>query len=83
MVLARDTLLFAGPPDIFSSDEPAAALAGEKGGKLLLVSASDGKQLAQCELRSPPVFDGMAVADGRIYLATLDSHVVCFGGSGR
>ena len=87
MVLAGDTLLLAGPPDIFSSDlsrlgraktdEPAAALEGGKGGLLIVVSAGKGRKLAQYDLDSPPIFDGMAAAHGRAYLATVDGSVVC------
>jgi outer membrane protein assembly factor BamB len=77
MVLAGDTLFFAGPPDIFTSDDPLGAWEGRKGGMLLAVSAQDGKTLATCKLDSPPVFDGMAAANGRLYLATLDGRIVC------
>jgi hypothetical protein len=79
MVLAGDQLILAGPPDIFGSDEPAAALAGTKGGLLCLLSTTDGEPAAQYRLDSPPVFDGMAVADKCLYMATLDGHVVCLG----
>jgi outer membrane protein assembly factor BamB len=77
MVLAGDSLLLAGPPDIFSNTEPATALEGNNGGLLIVVSAAEGRKLAQCDLDSPPVFDGMAAAQGRVYLATVDGSVVC------
>jgi hypothetical protein len=78
LVLAGDTLFFAGPPDIFASDDPTGAWEGAKGGALLAVSAREGKTLAQYDLASPPVFDGMAAANGRLYLATMDGRIVCF-----
>jgi hypothetical protein len=80
MVLADKTLFAAGPPDIFAADDPLAALEGRAGGLLLAVSADDGKQLAQIPLDSPPVFDGMAAANGRLLIATLDGQVVCLSG---
>jgi hypothetical protein len=80
LVLAKDTLFLAGPPDIFSSDEPAATLEGNRGGKLCVLSAAHGNELAQYELDSPPVFDGMAAAGGRLYIATTDGEVLCFRG---
>ena len=83
MVLAPNTLFLAGPPDLFATDDPSAALEGKKGGRLCVVAAADGKQLAQYELESPPVFDGMAAAGGRLYLATCDGRVLCFHGEGR
>jgi hypothetical protein len=80
LLLAQDTLFLAGPSDIFASDEPAAALEGAKGGLLCVLSAADGQQIAQYELTSPPVHDGLAAAAGRLYLAATDGKVLCFSG---
>jgi len=80
MVLADQTLFVAGPPDVFSADDPLAALKGTTGGVLLAVSAADGKTLSHMKLDSPPVFDGMAAAGGRLFLATVDGRVLCMGG---
>lgn len=96
MVLADKTFFVAGPPDVvdekevFSQPDNAgirakvteqtAALEGQKGALLWVVSASDGKKLAEYNLESPPVWDGMAAANGRLYLATNDGKVLCFGG---
>ncbi|MFP4058698.1 MAG: PQQ-binding-like beta-propeller repeat protein [Candidatus Brocadiia bacterium] len=99
MVLAGDTLFVAGPPDLVDEREAwrrrqdpamrekleaqAAALEGRKGARLWAVAASDGSKLAELSLASPPVFDGMAAAAGRLYMATLDGAVVCLGGAGQ
>jgi hypothetical protein len=48
---------------------------------LWAVSAGDGERLTEYQLESPPVFDGMVAANGRLYLATMDGKVVCFGGA--
>jgi hypothetical protein len=80
MVLAADTLFIAGPPDVVDAEDPLASFEGRLGGKLWTVSVVDGKTLSQCELASPPVFDGMAAANGRLYLSTMDGHLRCFGG---
>jgi outer membrane protein assembly factor BamB len=87
MVLAEDKLIVAGPQDPVkaagytapseatdpgASDAPAA--------RLIIISAQDGKRVAERELAAPPVWDGMAAAGGRLYLATTDGAVVCFGG---
>jgi hypothetical protein len=48
----------------------------------MAISAVDGKKLAAVELGAAPVFDGMAAAKGRLYLATLDGKVLCLGGEG-
>jgi hypothetical protein len=79
MVAARETLLVAGLPDVVDPDDPWAAMEGERGGLLWTVSAADGKKLAALTLESPPVFDGMAAANGRLYVSTEDGRVRCFG----
>jgi hypothetical protein len=33
--------------------------------------------MAQYELDSPPIFDGMIAAGGRLFLSTMDGRVVC------
>ena len=87
MVLAERTLFVAGPVDEVKEipheptdvDPLAEALETRRGGRVLVVSASDGKTLADYELTSPPVFDGMAAAEGRLYLSTKSGQVVCMG----
>ncbi len=57
-----------------------AAMAGAQGAKLLLVSTADGATKAELALPAPPVWDGLACADGRVYVATLDGRVIALGG---
>jgi outer membrane protein assembly factor BamB len=52
---------------------------GRSGALLWLVSSADGTKLAECSLPSPPIFDGMAASDGKLYLATVDGCVLCMG----
>jgi len=93
MVLTNSTLFIAGPPDVvdeeqafYRPDDPEilaklgeqeAALEGQKGTLLWAMSASDGKKLAEYELESVPVWDGMAAANGRLYLVMRDGRVLC------
>jgi outer membrane protein assembly factor BamB len=79
MVLADNTLFLAGPPDVVPEDDPYAAFEGRRGAKLWAVSADDGKCLTQQDLPTPPVFDGMAAANGRLYLANAQGELLCFG----
>ena len=79
MVLAGNTLFAAGTPDVIDPTEPWAAYEGKRGGRLLALSADDGKVLAKYTLDAPPVFDGMAAAGGCLYLTTVDGKVLCFG----
>jgi len=92
MALAAQTLFIAGPRDLVDENgvqkrisqsrklllRQEAALAGGKDSVLWAVSAKDGRKLAEYELGSPPVFDGMAVGDGRLYLTTVGGKVLCF-----
>jgi hypothetical protein len=79
MVLAGRTLFVAGPPDLGNTGEEAlAAVHGRKGGLLWAVSTADGSRLAEYKLDAPPVFDSLAAAGGRLYLATTDARVICF-----
>ena len=55
------------------------ALEGKRGGVLWAVSTGDGKQEEEIKLDALPVWDGMAVANGSLYVATKDGKVTRFG----
>jgi hypothetical protein len=55
------------------------ALAGKSGGSLLAMNTAKGEFGSEVKLESPPVWDGMAVAQGRLYVASVDGKVRCFG----
>ena len=57
-----------------------AALAGQRGGLLWVVSKDDGTSQKRIELDTTPVWDGMAAAEGRLFLATTDGNVTCYTG---
>ena len=40
-------------------------------------SAADGSKIARWELAATPVFDGMAAANGKLYIALRNGEVVC------
>jgi len=61
--------------------EQDAALKGQRGALLWAVSISDGNKLAGYNLESPPVWDGMAAANGRLYLSLKNGTVLCFIGT--
>ncbi|MHC4631061.1 MAG: outer membrane protein assembly factor BamB family protein [Planctomycetota bacterium] len=98
MAVARDTLFIAGPQDFiderrafYSPDHPevqaklrrqAEALVGRHGGQLWVMAKADGKLLGRYVLNTIPVFDGLAVAEGRLYLTTVNGRVLCFGKTG-
>jgi outer membrane protein assembly factor BamB len=98
MVLAGGNLVVAGPPDVLDErkawrlpdapevkaqlEQQLAALEGKLGGRVWVVSAADGKPLARYRIPAPPVFDGMAAAGGRLFLATAAGQVLCLGADG-
>jgi len=79
IVLANQRLYIAGPPDVVDKDDPMAAFEGRLGGRLWVISASDGGKLAEYELDGPPVLDGMMAAQGRLYVAARDGRLICMG----
>ncbi len=89
LVLADDTLFLAGPPepqgaktgglDVDSPSNIEAAYLGKLGASLHVVSAKDGRPLAEYKLDSPPVFDGMIAARKRVFLALEDGSLACYG----
>ena len=79
MVRAGKTLFVAGSPDVVDPKDPHGAWEGRKGGVLAAFAAGSGKKLAEYRLPSPPVWDGMAAANGRLYIATQDGRVLCMG----
>lgn len=96
LVLAGDTLIAAGAPDVLDETMPRirseapevlkaigeqeAALAGLRGGKLVAVSETDGTVEYRCDLDASPVFDGLIAANSRLYMVLEDGTVQCWSG---
>jgi hypothetical protein len=78
MVLAGNTLISAGLPDVLPKTDVLAAIEGRMGGVLLVSSRDDGSKLAELKLDSPPVFDGLIAAGDAVYLVTRDGSVRCY-----
>jgi len=78
MVRAGDIVFAAGAPDVIDPKDPHGAWEGRKGGVLAAYDAADGKKLARYKLPSPPVWDGMAAANGRLYISLTGGHVQCW-----
>jgi hypothetical protein len=85
MVRANDRLFIGGSPDLPDrkqlSTADSAALEGQTVGLLQIVSCNDGEALARVRLDSSPVWDGIAAAGGRLFLATCDGRVRCMSGN--
>jgi hypothetical protein len=80
MVKAGETLYVAGPPDVFDPDDPFATFEGRAGARVVAVSGKDGTKLSETQLESPPVFDGMIAAGGRLFASLRDGSVVSLSG---
>jgi len=90
LVLTPDQLAVAGPPDLGKKDtarlsftnesEALAGFTGAAGCFLRLVSAASGTTLSEYPLSARPVFDGMSVAESRLFIALQDGTVECWGG---
>jgi len=90
MVLTGDKLIVAGVPDLARKNKDGLsfanpqdgldALAGRRGGSVMMVSRDDGTKIREIKLDSPPVFDGMIAAGGRLLLSTRDGKVLSFQG---
>jgi hypothetical protein len=79
MLLAGEIVFLGGMPTAADPAELSAAYEGREGGLLWAMSAGDGSKLAEYELQTPPVWDGMAAAGGRLYFSTYDGRVRCMG----
>ena len=98
LCVAGAQLYVAGPPDLVDErmayrtpDAPAIqallarqeeAYEGRFGGQLWVVHKADGRVAARRALDSIPVFDGLAAANGRLYLSTIDGRVQSFTAAG-
>ncbi len=59
--------------------EQDAALDGKRGAEMIFVNSTDGSQTGRLHLEAPPVWDGMIVAQGAVFVATTDGKVQRFG----
>ncbi len=77
MASAGGTIIVAGAPGVPPDGSSATADRGDA--RLWIVSAQDGEKIAAQALASPPVWDGLSVAHGRVLLATEDGDLQCLG----
>jgi outer membrane protein assembly factor BamB len=79
MAVGGKTLLCAGTPDVLDTDEPWAVYEGKRGGVLFALETDDGIKKAELKLEAAPVYDGMAIASGQLYLSTVSGTLLCIG----
>ena len=81
MLLSRDRLYLAGPPDLPPEQAAYEAMIGKRGALFAVVSTSDGSKLAEFKMDEVPVFDGLIAAGDRLYMSTMDGTLICLGGN--
>ena len=55
-----------------------AVLGGIDGGLLLSVNIDSGEVESRLQMDALPAWDGLAGANGKLFLSTLDGSVICF-----
>jgi len=81
MLVTPKQLVVAGPPEqSVDPDDPLGAYEGRKGGVAWTVSTVTGAQIGEYVLHSPPVFNGLAATNGRLYIALQDGTIECLAG---
>jgi hypothetical protein len=80
MLHADDLLFLAGTPFAAGQVDRVATHEGTKGGLLSVRSASNGEKLGERSLDSPPVWDGMAAASGRLYISLENGSLLALRG---
>jgi len=94
MLIAGDKLVIAGPPVVINEAkayiDPLSAsvqrtlrehtevLRGSRGGVLKVVAAATGADVLEMKLDYLPAFDGMAAAEGRLFIVSQDGTVQCY-----
>ena len=71
-----DKVLFVAGLPADAGNGPAGRDEDQKA-LLFAISTSDGTDLAQYQLDSSPVFDGMAAAYGRLYVSMENGSLLC------
>jgi len=79
MLKAGDNLYMGTMPTKALTGDPYAAFEGRMGGMITIVSAKDGSKVAEYKLAAPVVWDGMAAANGRLFVSTETGTVRCLG----
>jgi outer membrane protein assembly factor BamB len=75
MAKSQDLLFVAGPQG--SPFTSRVALEGKAGASLMAIVPEDGRVLAEMTLAAAPVWDGMAVAQGNLYLSLANGQILC------
>ncbi len=76
ILMAGDRVFLGGMP-LMDPADPFATFEGRKGGLLNVYSAADGTAGGEIKLDSPVIWNGLAAADGKLFICTMDGSLVC------
>ena len=79
MLNAGGKIVLGGMPIGTTPEEQGKALSGKLGGVVWIGSTEKGETDSQYKLASPPVWDGMAVANESLFISTEAGQVICLG----
>ncbi len=77
MLKAGQLLVVGGIPPATDARDPYARYEGRAPGRIWTIGARKGTKLSECALDTPPVWDGLAAANGKLYVATEGGRIVC------
>ncbi|MBI1372445.1 MAG: PQQ-binding-like beta-propeller repeat protein [Phycisphaera sp.] len=93
LVLSEGNLFMSGPEDAVNEEqafrklsdlvtqkqikEEGDAWAGKSGALFWVVNAKTGQRLFESRLDTPPVFNGMAAANRKLYVSGVDGSITC------
>lgn len=76
---SASNLFLAGTVDPNNASDLLAPFDGRTPGLLWAVNPTNGTKRAEFSLLAPPVFDGLAAAGNRLFISTVDGHVLSLG----
>jgi len=77
IVRAGDTLVLGGMPDNKNSAFPYDLVEGKRADVIQMYSAADGKETGEIKLPTAVVWDGIAPANDKLYVSTVDGKLTC------
>ena len=79
MVVTENKLLVAGFTEAIDPADPWANIEGREGSVLWVLSKQNGRKLAEYRLETLPVWNGMAAANGKIFISLKNGKLICLG----
>jgi outer membrane protein assembly factor BamB len=88
MALTKDKMIIAGPVALgkkeghlafANADEAQDAFEGKKDMYLQMINKEDGSKVFEAKITDYPSFDGLSVAEGKIFMTSKDGVINCYG----